>query len=89
VTKTSPAGAIPLTALPPGRRGVIAAVEPGSGIGRRLLDLGFVPGTEIRVVRRAPLGDPVSYELRGMRIGLRHSEAARIAVHPLPDDAQP
>ena len=82
--ETSPAGAVALTALEPGQSGVIAAVASDSGIARRLLDLGFVPGTEIRVVRRAPLGDPVTYELRGMRICLRRSEAARVSVHRPP-----
>jgi ferrous iron transport protein A len=76
----SPAGAVALTALAPGEAGVIAAVAADSGIGRRLLDLGFIPGTEIRVVRRAPLGDPVTYALRGVQICLRRSEAARIMV---------
>ena len=56
---------MPLADLPPGARAVVERVDPGLAIGRRLLDLGFVPGTEVRVVRRAPLGDPV--ELRDPR----------------------
>jgi ferrous iron transport protein A len=60
----------------------VAAVDGSSAIGRRLLDLGFVPGTEVRVVRRAPLGDPVEYELRGYRLCLRRSEALQIRVEP-------
>jgi ferrous iron transport protein A len=71
-----------LADLPPGAVARIAAVDPQSPIGRRLLDLGFVPGTEVRVVRRAPLGDPVEYELRGYRVCLRRSEALRIEVGP-------
>jgi Fe2+ transport system protein FeoA len=75
-----PRAALPLSHLNPGASGVIERVELASGVGRRLLDLGFVPGTAVRVLRRAPLGDPVSYELRGVRIALRRSEAARIWV---------
>ena len=71
-----------LADLEPGAGARVAAVEEGSPIGRRLLDLGFVPGTEVRVVRRAPLGDPVEYELRGTRLCLRRSEARRIRVEP-------
>jgi len=71
-----------LADLPPGSVARIAAVDPQSPIGRRLLDLGFVPGTQVRVVRRAPLGDPVEYELRGYRVCLRRSEALRVEVAP-------
>jgi len=53
-------------------------------VSRRLLDLGFVPGTRVRVVRRAPLGDPTLYELRGTQLCLRRSEAARVRVRALP-----
>jgi ferrous iron transport protein A len=71
-----------LADLEPGAGARVAEVEAGSPIGRRLLDLGFVPGTEVRVVRRAPLGDPVEYELRGYRLCLRRSEALRVRVEP-------
>jgi ferrous iron transport protein A len=81
VAEAPPQGVVALTALAPGDEGVIASVAANTGIGRRLLDLGFIPGTEIRVVRRAPLGDPVTYALRGVQICLRRSEAARISVY--------
>lgn len=71
-----------LTTLRPGTACVVHSVDAEDALGRRLLDLGFVPGTEIRVVRRAPLGDPVEYELRGTRLCLRWTEAARIRVLP-------
>ena len=69
-----------LADLEPGAGARVAAVDGGCALGRRLLDLGFVPGTDVRVVRRAPLGDPVEYELRGYRVCLRRSEALRIQV---------
>jgi ferrous iron transport protein A len=75
-----PATALSLADLEPGARARVAAVDPGCAIGRRLLDLGFVAGTPVRVVRRAPFGDPVEYELRGYRLCLRRSEASRIRV---------
>ncbi len=71
---------VSLSSLPPGKRCTVVRIEGNSGIDRRLLDLGFVPDTPVRVVRRAPLGDPVAYELRGFKICLRHSEAARVWV---------
>ena len=72
---------VPLADLEPGADAVVALVEADGPVGRRLLDLGFVPNTPVRVLRRAPLGDPVVYELRGMRLCLRRSEAARVTVH--------
>jgi Fe2+ transport system protein FeoA len=73
-----------LADLAPGEAGTIARVESETGIGRRLLDLGFIPGTLVRVIRRAPLGDPVSFEIRGTRMCLRRSEASRIWVEAAP-----
>lgn len=72
--------AVSLAELEPGCAAVVESVDGDGAIGRRLLDLGFVPGTELCVVRRAPLGDPVEYELRGARLCLRRTEAARIRV---------
>jgi Fe2+ transport system protein FeoA len=73
--------AFPLDRAKPGAELVVDHVEAGgSPASRRLLDLGVLPGTAIRVVRRAPLGDPVVYELRGYRLCLRRTEAAHIFV---------
>lgn len=69
-----------LTALAPGQTGQVIAVDAEDARGRRLLDLGFLPGTSLRVLRRAPLGDPVVYELRGYRVCLRGEDAQRVRV---------
>ena len=58
-------------------------------IGRRLADLGFLPAHDaIHVSRRAPLGDPIAYELRGYRLCLRRVDALRVLVVPT-DPAPP
>ncbi len=75
---------IPLDRLEPGSWGVVLRVEGNSGIHRRLLDLGFVPETPVRALRKAPLGDPAAYEIRGFQICLRSSEALRIWIRPGP-----
>jgi ferrous iron transport protein A len=49
-------------------------------MGQRLLDMGFIPGTRIKVIRNAPLVDPVEFELKGYNISLRHSEAKQVEV---------
>ncbi len=77
-----PTGCRPLAELLPGRRGIVEQVDPSTPIGRRLQDLGFVAGTPVTVVRNAPLGDPVIYELRGTRLCLRRSEAQLVLVRP-------
>jgi ferrous iron transport protein A len=46
----------------------------------RLTELGFVPGTEVMVLRRAPLGDPIEIELRGYRVCLRRQDLATLCV---------
>ena len=75
--------AIPLLALAVGRSARIAEPPPGSEIPVRLADLGFVPGTELRVVRRAPFGDPIELEIRGYRLCLRAEQMVDIRVTPL------
>ncbi len=71
---------VPLSSLAPGRRATVLCVDASTPEGRRLQELGFLPETEIRVVRRAPLGDPIAFSLRGAQICLRRSEAARVRV---------
>jgi Fe2+ transport system protein FeoA len=71
-----------LSDLPPGARCVVESVDTSSPIGQRLVELGFAPATSVAVVRRAPLGDPVEYELRGSRLCLRRTEAQRVRVRP-------
>mgnify|MGYP003383475489 CR=1 FL=1 len=46
----------------------------------RLRELGLVPGTKIRLVRRAPFGDPIEVAVRGSRLAMRQSEAKHIRV---------
>jgi Fe2+ transport system protein FeoA len=85
---TEPASAedlVTLADLGPGARAVVERVDPGLPIGRRLLDLGFVKDTAIRVLRSAPLGDPVSYEIRGSRLCLRRRDARHVWVRRLDD----
>ena len=72
-----------LSALEPRQQGVIESVDTVSPVGRRLLDLGFIKGSVVRVVRRAPLRDPVEYEVRGTRICLRRSESKLIRVRQI------
>ena len=44
------------------------------------MEMGLVPGTPVRVVAVAPLGDPLTLELRGSRLSIRKTEAAEVRV---------
>ena len=50
---------------------------------RRLLDLGLLPGTEVRAVMRSPLGTPMAYDIRGSMLALRPEDASKIVVKTL------
>ena len=76
----SEGGAIPLLALSVGVSATIAEPAPGVEISRRLADLGFVPGTELQIVRRAPFGDPIEVEIRGYRLCLRARQVESLRV---------
>ena len=72
-----------LCSVAPGCTVTVRRLDPRhDAVGDRLADLGFLPGTTVRVVRRAPLGDPTIYELRGTQLCLRKRETARILVGP-------
>jgi ferrous iron transport protein A len=49
----------------------------------RLMEMGLTPGVDVVLVGAAPLGDPLEFEVRGYRLSLRRSEAARVSVEPL------
>ena len=71
-----------LADTPLGRAVKVVAVEGSRAFRRRLLEMGLVPGTEVRIVTIAPLGDPLSIEVRHGQWSIRKAEAARIAVAP-------
>ena len=78
---------IPLHKLGVGQRGVVVRVGGKGPVRRRMMDMGLVPGTEVKVVRVAPLGDPVEFELRGYSLSLRKSEARDITVEVPAEEA--
>ena len=69
-----------LDAVTAGTMATVLAVQGDDDIAKRLIDLGFWPGTQVRLIRRAPLGDPIELRLRGFRLALRCVEAARVVV---------
>jgi len=69
-----------LSELKPGDKGIISRVTGDRELRRRLLDMGLTRGTEITVIRRAPLGDPVEFLLKGYNLSLRREEGENVYV---------
>jgi ferrous iron transport protein A len=73
-----------LATLAPGGSARVERLGGDDVITLRLLEMGLTPGVAVRVVGRAPLGDPIEVELRGYRLSLRRSEASRVEVTVAP-----
>ena len=69
-----------LDRLIPGQAGEIIDVNATSSLGRRLLELGVVPGRRARMLRSAPFGDPIEIELPGSYLSLRRYEASLVRI---------
>ena len=72
-----------LEQLSVGARARVEQVTGQDEISLRLMEMGVVPGVELELVGKAPLGDPLELELRGYRLSVRKSEARRIEITPL------
>ena len=59
---------------------VITKVKGYGAFRKRISEMGFICGTQVKVIKKAPLQDPVEYELMGYRVSLRKSEAAMIEI---------
>ena len=69
-----------LAEIPLGRSAVVRAVAGPRSFRRRLLEMGLVPGVDVRVVTIAPFGDPLQIEVRHGLWSIRKAEAAQIEV---------
>ena len=66
--------------MKPKQAGTSVAISAEGELGRRIRDMGLVPGTRITVQGRAPLHDPVALRVMGFTLTLRNSEADYIDV---------
>ena len=71
-----------LSALDIGESGIVSKIVGEGALKRRILEMGLVPGTQIRVERKAPLNDPVSVWFRGYELSLRVDEANAVLIRP-------
>jgi len=71
---------IKLVDLKPGEEGTICGFNDDTNGNDRLRELGLVDGTPLRVIKYAPLGDPLEIKVRGFYLSLRKSMARQIRV---------
>jgi Fe2+ transport system protein FeoA len=75
---------IPLSGMCAGSSGMVDSIHLECDDSFRLREMGFMPGARLRLVRRAPLGDPIEVEIGGAHLALRHADAALIQVRIIP-----
>jgi len=68
--------------LKEGKPGMMLKVQSigDSALKQRLMTMGVIPGTTIKVLRSAPLGDPIAISLRSYNLAMRRADAERIQV---------
>lgn len=71
---------VTLADVPTGSNCVIVRLAGHGGFRHRLMEMGFVRGEKVRVVKNAPLQDPIEYEIMGGHVSLRRIEAQHIEV---------
>jgi Fe2+ transport system protein FeoA len=76
-----------LSEVPNHRATRVVSIDCARPLRCRLMEMGLLPGTEVVVLGRAPLGDPLRVKVRGYLLSLRDNEASSITVEPLDGEA--
>ena len=63
-----------------GQSGIITAVGGEGALRLRLLDMGLIPKTRVRVQKVAPMGDPIQIQIRGYELTIRREDAQRFEI---------
>ncbi len=71
-----------LSDLPVGSEAQVRGFDAQCQQAGRLREMGLLPGTRVKLVRWAPLGDPLEIKIRGYHLSLRKHEAALVEVTP-------
>lgn len=80
---TASQDSIRLSELTANRAAAVVSVTGDRELRRRLLEMGFCNGAQVELVRRAPLGDPIEFRLRGYLLSLRNEQARHVLVKPM------
>lgn len=79
---------ITLNEVASGEKCVIIKISGHGGLRHRLMEMGFVKGETVTVIKSSPLQDPIEYVVMGSHVSLRRSEADKIEVVPLSDKSK-
>jgi ferrous iron transport protein A len=71
---------VSLNELKPGQAGVIVKIQDAGPARRRIMEMGLVRGSKVKVICRAPLGDPIEIEIRDYKLTLRKKDAENVIV---------
>lgn len=71
-----------LDKLPIGKTAVITAVGGEGALRCRLLDMGLIPKTKVKIIKVAPMGDPIELRVRGYELSIRTEDAQKITIEP-------
>ena len=64
-----------------GESGTVKSVSGEGKIKRRLFDMGITPGADVKMRKKAPLGDPIEFRVLNCNIGIRKKDAEKIFIH--------
>ena len=77
-----------LDKLAPGKSAKITSVGGEGTLRLRLLDMGLTPKTVVKIIKVAPMGDPIELFLRGYSLTIRLDDAKNISIEPINDDSR-
>ena len=69
-----------LSSLSPGETAFIQAFNTDLNLQSRLVEMGILPGVEIRLIKNTPFKGPIAFKIRGYEVSLRHSDAEQVLV---------
>ena len=77
---TKSAANLTLSEVEPGTQVKVVHIKGKGAARRRILDMGMVPGAEVKVIRKAPMGDPIEFEVKNYKLSMRKTEAELVIV---------
>ena len=69
-----------LLSLSPGETAVIQTFKTDLNLQSRLVEMGILPGVEIRLIKKAPFKGPIEFKIRGYEVSLRYRDAEQVFV---------
>ena len=68
-----------------GQKAIVTAVGSQGALRQHLLDMGIIPGAKVKMIRSAPMGDPIEIRIHDYELTLRENDAGHITIKPVKD----